>query len=305
MNKIIQYLSQDGMHYIHAEIRVPSGKPKGIVQIVHGMAEHIGRYEAFMNFLTHQGYVVCGNDHLGHGQTEKEAFGNFGQPDAANILVKDVRQLSRIVEQMFPQLPFFLFGHSMGSFIAKDYVVRYPADRLILSGTGEMRSLAILGDAIGYWTGEIAGEGADSPVINTMMKGLNLKAWLQSRRFDTPYAWVSSIPAEAKAYGEDPYCAFNLNNDALRDLFKLAARTSGPGWYQRVPKTLPILIVGGKDDPVGLFGTAVMRVKRRLAEAGVTDVTCKLYDGNRHEVLHDTAGEDFMMCVADFIAQDA
>ena len=134
------YPSADGLHTIHAAQWVPQGRPRGVVQIVHGVAEHIGRYDAAARFLCSHGFLVCGEDHLGHGRTASDGkFGYFAPRGGWELVVRDIRRLRELVGEQHPGVPYFLLGHSMGSFVARTYLIRWPGslDGCILSGTGQ------------------------------------------------------------------------------------------------------------------------------------------------------------------------
>lgn len=306
MRREFEFQSTDREHTLHGYLWEPEDgfRPKGILQIVHGMCEHIGRYEEMAEYFAKRGYAVGGHDHIGHGLSVKDGnYGDFGKPGQAGTLVRDTHQMTRILKKMYPDLPITLFGHSMGSFIAKITVIRYPesVDRLILSGTGEPKIPALIGDAIAYWTREFNGDGADSPVINRLMQLQNIGAWLKDRGRNSDSDWISSESAEVNKFKGDPLCGFAFNNDANRDLFTLIQKSSDDAFYRSFPKELPVLLVGGKDDPVGEYGFAPNRVARKLKMADVKDVEVILYDGNRHEVHKDRDREKLFVDMQAFM----
>ncbi|WP_290142787.1 alpha/beta hydrolase, partial [Duncaniella muris] len=166
--------SSDGIHTVHAREWVPEGTPRGVVQIVHGVAEHIGRYDPVARFLAAHGYVVCGEDHLGHGLTAGGRFGYFGPKNGWDLVSRDVRRLRELEGEKYPGLPYVILGHSMGSFLARTYLIRYPGqvDGAILMGTGQMAPALIAGGrAVAAAEARRIGEEHSSPLVEKLAFG--------------------------------------------------------------------------------------------------------------------------------------
>lgn len=168
--------SSDGKHRCHARLWLPEGAPRGVVQIVHGVSEHVGRYDEFAAFLTEHGFAVGGEDHLGHGETARgdNSFGWFGPKNGWTLVAEDIRALRVRLGDQFPGVPYFLFGHSMGSFLTRTYLCRWPgtADGAILSGTGqEPAPLLLFGQALSTLIAGIRGSDKISPLVHALVPG--------------------------------------------------------------------------------------------------------------------------------------
>lgn len=201
------YPSSDGVHAIHAQEWVPQVPLRGVVQIVHGVAEHMGRYEGAAAFLAEHGYLVCGEDHLGHGKTvEDGSYGFFAPKDGWDLVVRDVRRLRELEGEKYPSLPYFLLGHSMGSFLTRTYLIQYPGtlDGVILSGTGqESAPLVALGKALASLECRRLGSQGVSPLVDALSLGAYNRRFRPNR---TGADWISSDPAAVDAYLADPLC---------------------------------------------------------------------------------------------------
>lgn len=284
---------------------LPDDAPVGIVQICHGIAEHQGRYDAFAKKLAENGYVVSGNDHLGHGKSianEKE-LGFFSENGGWELAVGDVRKLYERLRERYTKLPLFIFGHSMGSFIARTYIIRYHdgPDGLILSGTGQQPA-PLLAAGIALAKSEIRRKGSDLPtkLVNDIAFGsYNRKI----KNPQTDYDWLSSNTESVQAYIDDPFCGFVPSPSMFRDMFTGIKYISRPRNIQRVNKTLPVFLVSGTADPVGDYGKGVMRVYNDYMEAGLSDVTLKLYNGARHELIADFCREEVFADVLDWLGK--
>jgi alpha-beta hydrolase superfamily lysophospholipase len=280
----------------------PASAIKGIVQIAHGAAEHALRYERFGKFLNEAGYVVYANDHRGHwkstGTLDKAGIAGT---DCWNGIVKDVKQLSDVIRQEYPDLPLFLFGHSMGSLIAQQYMQHWgdQVQAVVLSGT-----FGSLGDEIGgviaMANQMIQAEGADSPspIFDGMFAGFN-------EPFEpgkTGFEWLSRDEAEVQQYVDDPWCGFPFSNRLVRDFLAGGVEIWRPENEARIPKDLPILIASGERDPVGGPGLAsVQALIDRYHAQGLTKVTLRLYPEARHEILNETNRDQVQRDVVDWL----
>ncbi len=288
----LSFMSSDSRTTVYATLWEPEGEPVGVVQICHGMAEHIGRYAWLAGQLCAKGYVVCGDDHLGHGRTAltKDDLGYFGERDGWDHLIEDEHGMRKELEKRFPGLPFFLLGHSMGSFITRGYVARHGTglSGYICWGT----SGPVPGTGLGIFLTTLLCVFGQGEKRGRFVDKLTHKGYLD--RYDqveTELDWLSRDREVYAPFAEDPKANFVFTNAGFRDLFRLLKNVSGPRWSRQVPKGLPILIMSGDMDPVGQFGEGPKKVAGWLREAGVRDLTLKLYEGARHE-LHNELNRD-------------
>lgn len=283
------YTSSDGMTPIRVREWIPDGKITGVFQIAHGVAEYIDRYADFARFLAANGFAVVGNDHLGHGKSisGEENLGFFSEHDGWNTVVDDMESLRQLTAKKWPQAPYFLFGHSMGSFLVRTYLIRYPAVPLsgaILSGTGHTPAPMIIGGRI-MCRAEVAKHGPryKSAKINATAFGSYNKGFEPHR---TDFDWLSTDEAIVDAYVADPLCGFIPAVGLFGDMMGGLAFISKKRNLGRMNKNLPICFMSGKKDPVGGNGTGVKKVYGMFLSAGMKDVFCKFYDG-RHEMLNE------------------
>lgn len=270
---------------IHYQYWAATDEPHAAVQIVHGAAEHSGRYDRFAQFLNGHGYAVYATDHRGHGRTmvRSEQLGDAG-PDAWNHFVKDEMQLSGIISDEHPDADLVLFGHSMGSFIAQDYITRQPErlDGLILSGTayGPPPPQDLL-DTLDARAEEAP--LADSEIWAGIFTDFN-KPFSDEPGFE----WLSRDEAEVQKYVNDPLSGFAFSNELVRDFFQGMADLRDPEREQNIPQDLPVLVIQGELDPVGNNLEATEALLTRYDELGLTNVEHEFYDDARHELLNET-----------------
>ena len=303
----ISYRSANGTDTIQAAVcRPPSSvqqPPKAIVQIVHGMCEHMGRYAELMQTLAEQGFAVCGEDHLGHGRSAgKDGLGYFAPQNGWKYLVQDTRQLTILMQGQYPDLPVFLLGHSMGSFIAREYMAEYGTalSGVLLSGTGGANPLQKPGLALVQGLKLAKGGHYRSTFVNNLAFGSFGKAIKNPR---TPSDWLTRDCAEVDRYLADPLCSFIFTLSAYEDLLRLTGAVSGKPWAQRVPKNLPVLLYSGDQDPVGNFGAGVRQVYGWLTDAGVREVQIKLYPQGRHEMHNELNRDEVYADILQFLHQ--
>lgn len=280
--------SSDGEHQVHAVLWLPEeGSPKAVVQIVHGICEYALRYEDFALFLTRHGYAVAGSDHLGHGLTARgpEEYGYFTDWFQ---LTRDVRTLRTLMGERFPGIPYFLLGHSMGSFQARTYLIDYPGtlDGCILSGTGQENALTV---AFGKFVTSLG----DPHKVNKLFLNLSLGAY--NRKFApnrTTADWVSRDEALVDKYLADPLCNFRttagMNHAMMVGLQYIADKKN----LAKMNPDTPVALFSGDADPVGGMGKGVKTVHGFFREAGCKDLTMKLYPGARHEILNEINREE-------------
>jgi len=292
----------DGVE-IHVYEWLPDADPIGVVQIAHGMVEHGLRYQRFAEALTKEGIAVFANDHRGHGKTAKsgEERGHFADQNGWDIAIGDMKQLNDVIRSRFPKLPIILFGHSLGSFLSRRYAQLYgnSISALILSGTGgDPGFLGSLGLLVAKREIRKKGKRAKSDLMNKLIFGRYNKAFRPAR---TPFDWLSRDPSEVDQYIQDPDCGFLASTTFYADLIKGLKELDRPEWLNRMPKDLPVLFISGDQDPVGANGRGVKQVYRNFKKVGMTDVTCKLYEGGRHELLNETNRMEVMRDIVQWI----
>lgn len=292
-----EFLSTDGKNLIHYYMYEPLQEvlqekkltvPLGILQISHGMCEHIERYEEFAEFLCGQGFLVCGNDHLGHGRTvtDPDDYGFFGEKDGWTYLYQDLHILTLLMKRDHPNLPYFLFGHSMGSFIARIYITAFERELngCILCGSSGGEIMGGVGLRLSEAMISREGSHYRSEKLTELMFGQYCRK-IPDRVSDSD--WISRDREIVKKYREDPACTFVFTAAGYRDLITMLGQVSKQEWAGQVPNQLPVFLIAGEADPVGDYGKGVEKVFHRLADAGLTDVSLKLYGGARHELLNE------------------
>ena len=297
--------STNGKNKILARICTPDKPPKAVVQIAHGIAEHISRYDPFMFFLAENGYVAVGNDHLGHGLSaeNEDGLGIFDTQNGWTYAVDDMRALRDQVRQEFHDIPYIFFGHSMGSFLTRTYLIRYPDqyDAAILSGTGQ-QSPALIN--AGFFAANLLtllrGPGADGKLLNDMAFGSYCKKIDNPR---TPFDWLSTNEENVDRYIADPLCGFVAKCSMYRDMMGGLKFLTKQSNIDKMNKDAPIYFMSGAEDPVGDYGAGVEKAYRAFCDAGLHDVTMKLYPGGRHEMLNETNREEVMQDILAWLDQ--
>ena len=294
-----QVLSSDGIHTLKGVIYLPTGEPKGIFHLVHGMTEYTGRYDSLLTLIASAGFVACGFDNLGHGKTaDKIERGFIAEKGGYKYLVDDVIRFAESVKADYPKLPYYIMGHSMGSFIVRLAAVKYKneIDRLIICGTGGPNPAAGLGIALCDFLIAFRGVRSYSDFIENMAFGS------YNKRFpgEGKYAWLTKDKNVRSAYEADELCNFRFTLCALKDLVKLNRLCNKPSWFKSMRRDMPILIISGEEDPVGNYGKGVTAVYKRLKEAGC-DVSMHLYENCRHEIHNDTCREQSTQDILKFI----
>lgn len=265
----------------------PAGEPKAIVQLLHGMAEHIDRYGRMARALNRAGYLVCGRNHRGHGPGA-ETLGYFADENGWEVILNDAREVSLDIKKQYPGLPFILLGHSMGSFLARAYAIRYgkELDGLVLSGTGYFpRSVCAPGRLLAL----LSPPKKPANLVNGIAFSGNNKPFAPGR---TGFEWLSRDEKEVDKYVADPLCGFTFTGRAFADFFGGLIALTREKDLLAMPKDLPVYFMSGGRDPVGQMGTGVKRVAEQFKNAGLRDITVKLYEGARHELFNETNREE-------------
>lgn len=286
IRKEYTYPSVTGVADIFARSWAPEGKEiKGVLQISHGMAEHGERYEELASFLCEAGYAVIINDHVGHGRSinSDDDLGYFnGDKNKAGIgFVEDIHKLTQIAIDEFKK-PVILMGHSMGSFVARHYITKYSSDiaGAIICGTSGPNPAAGAGILIASLVEKVKGPKYKSEFINSVAFGTYNKRCEGRTAFD----WLSVNKENIDKYIADPYCGFLFTLSGYKNLFEVLKFVSEPSWFSAVPKDLPMYLIAGTEDPVGMYGKGVKTVFDKLKETGHSNVQIKLYEGDRHEI---------------------
>ena len=264
--------------------------PRAVLQLVHGMVEFIDRYDDFARYMAARGWLVTGNDHLGHGDSvqSREDWGFFAASDGYALLTEDMEQLRTLTHAQNPDLPCFFLGHSMGSFLLRRYLCLYPeaADGAVIMGTA-VYPKPVLRFARALCNHYVRKEGgrAHNPLLHKLVLGNNNK---RIKGADSPNAWLSKDKAIVEAYDREPRNNFRFTNQAYSDLFDLLLSLSEKRALQKMTPSLPLLLVSGAEDPIGAYGKAVPRLARQYRRLGMEDVEEKLFAGDRHEILNET-----------------
>lgn len=282
--------SSDGKTLIHVHQWTPVSRGvKGVVQIAHGVAEYALRYEHFAKYLCAQGFVVVANDHLGHGKSLIEGcpMVYLGDENGWEHTVDDMEELRARTARVFPGKPYFLFGHSMGSFLARTHLIRHPGklDGCILCGTGYMSAPIIAaGKLVADKEIRRLGRRAFSVKADTLAFGSYNKAFAPNR---TPFDWLSVNEDNVDAYIADPLCGEKTSLGLFRDMLGGLALINSQKNINTVDKELPVYFIAGDRDPVGDMGKGVRKACECFKKAGIRDVSIKLYHGLRHEILNE------------------
>ena len=287
------FQSSTGRTSIHALKCVPDGKPRAVVQIAHGIAEHIDRYRPFMEFLADNGFVAAGNDHLGHGKSIRvpEEQGFFAEKDGWWRVVDDMDKLHDIMSKEYPELPYVLFGHSMGSFLTRTYLIKHPDkyDAVILSGTGHQSPALVLGgNAAASVMAKLNGAMGDGTKLDSLAFGSYLSKIENPR---TKFDWLSRDAEQVDKYIADPLCGFVGKIGLYRDMMHGIKFITDKKNIAQMNKEKPVYFMSGDGDPVGDYGKGVERAYKAFCDAGLHDVFMRLYPGGRHEMLNETNKE--------------
>ncbi|MEG0980082.1 MAG: alpha/beta fold hydrolase [Oscillospiraceae bacterium] len=261
--------------------------PIAIFQIAHGVAEHIERYDDFARFLAGNGFIVCGNDHLGHGKSAGSIEElNVMPKDGSVRIIDDMHKLYNIMSKRYPDLPYFMFGHSMGSFCARIYAALFGEDLagVIFCGTGEIpTSFAFMEKPLDLIVEKLGADKKYDAVMKLFTKASNIGIKYPQTSCD----WLSMNEENVINYMNDPYCGVPFTLGECRTIFSFAVQACARDWAYKVPTDLPIFLISGAKDPVGLFGVGVEATCANLETAGHSP-SIMLYPDARHEILNET-----------------
>lgn len=298
------YSSADGVHAVHAAQWLPDEEPpRAVVQLVHGVSEYIMRYDHFANYLAAQGIAVVGGDLLGHGATASgaEEYGFLGEKNGWRYLADDVRALRVLTGETFPGVPYFLMGHSLGSFLVRLYLIEWPGtvNGAILSGTGQESGFLV---AFGKWLSGVErrrlGPKGHSPLLNMLsLDGYN-KSFAPAR---TRADWISRDTAVVDAYVADPLCSFYPTVSMLQDMMDGLWAIARGETLRKMDGNTPVYFFSGACDPVGQRGAGVKKVYRLFERAGCKDLNIRLYPEGRHEMLNEINRDEVYHDVLDWL----
>lgn len=292
----VTFPSADGTSTIHARIWWPRGlsereglpAPRAVVQLVHGMSEHVRRYDEFARFLCGHGYVVCGDDHIGHGRSaDVSRHGCLPAKGGADALVEDEDAMRRLVAaRVAAGTPHVMFGHSMGSYITRVYLGRHGTGlaAAVICGTGTVPvATSCAGNLLARGIASVRGEDHKSRLLDAMGAG----AFSKAAPGPTGLEWLSHNEDNVAAYVADPECGAMFSAGGYATLTALTREACSVACASRIPHGLPLLYIAGDGDPVGNMGAGVRAAAKLAQDAGVTDVTCVIYEGMRHEILNE------------------
>lgn len=287
--KDFYFNSSTGKNKIHARMCVPDAEPRAIVQIIHGIAEYIDRYDEFMSFLADNGIIAVGTDHLGHGKSieSEEQTGFFAYDNGWDYVVRDEEVLRLAMHENYPELPIIVFGHSMGSFMTRTLLIRYPDafNAAIISGTGNQGAALVNGGLfMGNLVTGLKGAHHYSKFLNNLAFGSYNKIYDNPK---TEYDWLSRDEANVQKYIDDPLCGFIPSCSLFRDMMTGVKFITNKKNLTAMNKNMPVYFMSGDMDPVGECGKGVQKAYNNFLEAGMKDVSIKLYPGGRHEMLNE------------------
>lgn len=283
----IYYPSCDGKHSVHACIWAAEGECRAVLQIIHGMAEYAYRYAPIGEKLSKLGITVCAEDHLGHGKTAQTAedLGYMTDTKGYAPILSDIASLTEIMREKYQGVPYFVMGHSMGSFFCRKYISIYGKELAgaVIMGTGYMSgALTSVAKLLTRTVSTFKGWRHRSNFINRLAFGS------YNKRFEgrTEYDWLSVNKDNVDRYIADELCGVRFTCNAFYGLFSVIHEACKDSTIKAIPDSLPLLLVSGKDDPVGDYGKGVIKLYDKLSKYG-KDVAMTLYEGYRHEILND------------------
>ena len=287
---------------LHAFRCVPEGRVRAVLQLSHGMVEFIDRYKPLAEHLAGQGILVTGHDHLGHGGSirTKDDYGFFAQPDGNRAVLNDLHALTVLTKQLYPGVPYFLLGHSMGSFYARQYLCEWGGelDGAILMGTGfQPKALVAAAKALCRVLAVFFGWEHRSRLVASL-SFLGYNKGLEGR---TPHDWLNRDTAEVDKYLAAVRGMFTFTRTAYYGRFSCTLRLYDPAVLAGMPKDLPLLFLAGDADPVGERTAGVRRAIQSLRDIGVRNIEAKFYPGARHELLMETNKAEVFADIADWL----
>ncbi len=295
--------SKSGLCDIYAQSAAPMdyGSIKGIVQISHGLAEYSGRYARFAFELCKRGYAVFVSDHLGHGSSvsNEEMLGYFGDSGGDDVLVEDLKSLTDIIKSEYANLPIYMFSHGLGSLIARKYTAKYGylLDGVIYSSTSGEHPTISTGIHLANTFIKQNGTRYRSEVLDTIAFG----SYNRKTEKRTDWDWLSRDKEEVDKYIDDDLCGFMYTVSALKDIFTILKQISTRRWYNSIPLSMPILLLEGSNDPAGNYSKGVNEVYKTLKRTGHKNVSLKVYEGARYELLNEINRKEVTEDIIDWL----
>ncbi|MCR5262849.1 MAG: lysophospholipase [Clostridiales bacterium] len=293
----VNILSTDKKNTICCTMYEPRS-PRAVLHIVHGMSEHFGRYDGFARYMAANGCVVVGSDLIGHGRTAPNP-GEYGFFDDYEVLVEDQRLIVNLVRKKYRSLPYVIFGHSMGSFIVRAFIQRHGSDvdGAVIAGTAGRYKGIDFGIRLASLIAKVRGPYHVSKLLTKISLGANVKAFPGPTGFE----WLTKDGSVIERYSADRMCGFPFKAAAYREMYRLIKEATEEGWAERVPQSLPVLVCSGLDDPLGNSGKGPSECFGDLEDRECSDLTIKLYPGDRHEILNETDKETVWADILEWI----
>ncbi|MFK7827807.1 MAG: lysophospholipase [Oligoflexales bacterium] len=302
MLETLQVTASDNVP-LTTHIWTPQECPKAIVQIVHGMSEHSLRYDHVAKFLLAHGYAVFANDHRGHGKTASlQDKGHYADKDGWNLIIQDLFQVRETIQTRHPNIPVIMIGHSMGSFMTQQYMIRHGRNLrgVVLSGSNyDSPSFMQAARLLPWLESQRIGPRGKSTFLDSISFGSFNKEFKPVR---TTCDWLSRDPEEVDKYLSDPQCGFLCTNQLWLDLLGGLSQIFNKENQKLIPKTLPILIMGGSKDPVSK-SRGLAKLQQSLQEAGVKSVDCKIFEGARHEIFNESNKSEVLTALLQWLEQ--
>lgn len=294
--------STDSKNNLNVIIWETEKEPIGVLQIVHGMAEYIDRYDNFAKYMTEQGFNVIGHDHLGHGHSvsDERDYGFFAEENGDKIIIEDMHSVTQYAREKWEELPNFILGHSMGSFCLRQYLTKYSNDVFgaIIMGTGWIPSTAaLLGKTIATNTCKSKGSHTVNPLLIKLTLEPYNKPFAPAR---TNCDWLSRDEKQVDLYVNDKLCGFDFTAGAYKDFFTVLEKIAKNRQLIGMRKSLPILITSGSVDPVG-GKKACEKLNAQYKRCGINDVTLKLWENDRHEILNELDKSDVYRYICNWL----
>ena len=291
--KEFTFPSTDGRTKIHVIEWIPEQEVRAVLQIAHGMVEYVDRYHEFAEYLANQGIYVVGHDHLGHGQSvcSKGDYGYFPHIDGNKCVIGDIHKLRNMTSEKYADVPYFMLGHSMGSFLLRQYLTMHSQGLAgaVIMGTGHQPKMILsAGQMVCKITAMFKGWKHKSQFVNNLSFGSYNKKFEPA---ETSNDWLTSDKVKRDQYIEDPLCGYTFTVGAYYQMFEGMKVLDTKGSVDKIRKDIPVFFVAGAEDPVGEFGKGVQRIYEKYKAAGIKDVSIRLYKDDRHEILNETDRE--------------
>lgn len=293
------FKSADGVSTVHAVKWEPAGEVKAVLQIVHGMMEYIERYDEFARFLTGNGFVVAGHDHIGHGHTasDESELGLMHTDDPSGVMVEDIASNYRLLKGEYPNVPVFILGHSMGSYMLRKALSAKSSELselsgAIIMGTGTEKDMLLkCGNAIIGVVKKVRGRDYKSKFVKGLMFNSYYKEYDIEGK-DYTKSWLSKDLILVEKYYTDKFCTFEFSVNGYKALVDSTIYDNDVSNIEKINKNLPVLFISGSKDPVGGLSEGVKKAVEKFKTAGVKNITLKLYEDMRHEVLNEVGRDE-------------